>query len=155
HTYSLSNTYVNRWYSSQKTPILSHVVVEEKLIWMRAQGQRIKLLALVGDPHVQKVLSEDIALQQEIVIALQGLDRLIQTAENLRHFGHFFRRQFVEVLIHWLAGIDLILNAIQTRHHHRGKGQIGIGGRIGRTIFNGLGFWTFAVSRNTDLRAAV
>ena len=36
-----------------RAPLL-HVIVEEKLIWMRAQAQSVVLLALVRDPHVDE-----------------------------------------------------------------------------------------------------
>lgn len=53
------------------------VVVEVELVRVRAQPQRIDLvLHLVVDPPLDHVLREDAALEQELVVLLQGLERL-------------------------------------------------------------------------------
>src|SRR5437868_13913864 len=92
-----------------RAPLL-HVIVEEKLIWMGTQAQSIMLFAFVGNPHIQKVLGKDIPFEQEIMVFFESDDGFFQAARNLRHFGHLFRRQFVEIFVHWFAGIDLVLN---------------------------------------------
>src|SRR6476660_229333 len=42
-----------------------HVVVEEKLVWMRTQTQCVMFLALVRDPHLNEVFGEHVAFEQE------------------------------------------------------------------------------------------
>src|ERR1017187_4757735 len=64
---------------------LLHVVVEEKLVRMRAQAQGVMLLALGRDPHVQEVQREDVALEQELVVLLQAIQRLGQTPRHVRN----------------------------------------------------------------------
>jgi hypothetical protein len=39
-------------------------------------------------------------------------------------------RQVVEVLVHGLARVDLVLDAVQAGHHHGREGQVGVGGGI-------------------------
>src|ERR1039458_8542159 len=72
---------------------LLHVVVEEKLIRMRAQAQGIVLLALGGDPHVQEVQREHVALEQEVMVLLQAIQRLRQTPRHVRNLLQLFGRQ--------------------------------------------------------------
>ena len=62
-----------------------HVVVEEELVRMRSQAQRIMLFALVADPHFEEVLREDIALEEKFVIVFQTIQRFAQAARNIRH----------------------------------------------------------------------
>src|SRR5882672_3404936 len=38
----------------------------------------------------------------------------------------FFGSQVVQVLIDRIARMDLVLHAVQSRHHHRGESEIGI-----------------------------
>ena len=48
---------------------------------MRAERDRLELaLALVGDPGLDHVLGEHPALEQELVVRLQRLERLAQAA---------------------------------------------------------------------------
>src|SRR5262245_46103207 len=47
-----------------RAPLL-HVVVEEELIWMRTQTQRVMLFALGRNPHVEEIAGEDVAFEQE------------------------------------------------------------------------------------------
>src|SRR3954463_14249525 len=76
-----------------RAPLL-HVVVEEKLIWMRAQTQCVVLFAFGRDPHVEEVAREDVAFQEEVVIFLQAIQGFTKAAGHIRHFLQLFRRQF-------------------------------------------------------------
>src|SRR5262249_56024720 len=52
----------------------------------------------------------------------------------------FRRRQVVEVLVDGGAGIELVLDAVETRHQHGGKGEVGIGERIRIAHLDALAF---------------
>jgi hypothetical protein len=57
----------------------SDVVVEPELIRMRAQRHRLYFtLHLVVDPGYDHVLGEDIPPKQEVMIALQGIECLLE-----------------------------------------------------------------------------
>src|SRR3954469_17385155 len=94
-----------------RAPLL-HVVVEEKLVWMRTQTQGIVLFALVRDPHLQKVRREDVALQEKVMVFLQTIQGFTEATGHVWHFLQLFGRQFVDVLVQWFARIDLVLNPI-------------------------------------------
>ena len=58
---------------------VSGVVVQRELVGMRTQAQRIDLLgALVLQPGLDDVAREDVALQKEVVVALEVLERLVE-----------------------------------------------------------------------------
>ena len=64
----------------KKRPALN-VVIQRKLIRMRTQPHRIHLLGtFVLDVGGEQVFGEDVALQQELVVALQGLQGFIEGA---------------------------------------------------------------------------
>src|SRR5260221_6713986 len=117
------------------------IIVEEKFVRMRSQAERIVFFALGGDPHVQKILSEDIALEQEIMVLLERSNRFIQAAAHLPHTRHFFGRQVIKVFVHRLAGVNFVLDAIESGHEHPGKGKVWVCRWIGRAILDPLGFW--------------
>ena len=45
-------------------------------------------------------------------------------------------REVVQILVDRIAGVNLVLNAIETGHQHRSESQVGIGGRIRETHFD-------------------
>src|SRR5687767_2629275 len=52
---------------------LSRVVVQEELVWMRPQVDwRDILRALHGDPGLQHIGRKHVALEQEVLVLLQG-----------------------------------------------------------------------------------
>ena len=56
-----------------------NVVVQRKLQRMRTHAQRRDLtIALVRNPAIDKLRAEHVALQQEVVIVLQGLQRIVE-----------------------------------------------------------------------------
>src|SRR6266850_272736 len=98
-----------------RAPLL-HVVVEEKLIWMRTQAQGVVLFALGRNPHVQEIAGEYIALEQEIMVLLEAIQGFAEAAGNVGNFFQFLWREFVDVLVQRFTGIDLVLNAVQPGH---------------------------------------
>src|SRR5262249_47959414 len=81
-----------RRYSVHPRAPLLHVVVEEKLIWMRTQAKGVMLLALGRSPYFQEILGEHVALEQEVVIILERLDGFSEAARHLGYLGHLFGR---------------------------------------------------------------
>ena len=55
---------------------LSDIVIEEELVGVRSQTDRVGFLALGADPHLQEVRREHVALQQERVVFFQQVQRL-------------------------------------------------------------------------------
>src|SRR5215471_16941809 len=117
---------------------------------MRTKPNGVVFLPFGADPHFDKIFGEHISLKEECVIVLESLESFSQAARYIRNLLQLFRRQFVDVLVEWFARFDLVLDAIETSHEQRRKSQIRIRGRIRRAIFNALGFWILAVSRNAD-----
>src|SRR5271156_5522569 len=59
------------------------VVVQRELHRMRPQANRVDLvLALPADPGLDQVLAEHAALQEELVIGFERVDRLRERARN-------------------------------------------------------------------------
>src|SRR4051812_49943329 len=72
-----------------RAPLL-HVVVEEKLVWMGTQPQGVMLLALGCDPHLEEIFGEHIALEQEVVVLLQAVQRFTQAPRHIRNLLQLF-----------------------------------------------------------------
>ena len=68
-------------------------------------------------------------------------------------FG-FLWRQVVKVLVHWVSGVDLVLNPIKTGHQERSEGKVWISRRIREAGLDTLGFGTNC-ERNADRGRAV
>jgi hypothetical protein len=45
---------------------------------------------------------------------------------HLRDGLLLFRRQVVEILVHGIARVDLVLDAVEAGHHHRRERQVGV-----------------------------
>jgi hypothetical protein len=72
----------------------SDVVVEVELVRVRAQGDLLRLTtALVVDPGVDHVLGEHPALQQKLVVSLQGVQHLVQAAGGVLDLVRLLRLQ--------------------------------------------------------------
>src|SRR5262249_46352057 len=76
----------------------SDVEIEGELIGMGPQAQGLDLLlALVPDPGVDDVVGEDLALEQELVVASEHLQGVLQRVRRLGHLAQFLRLQIVDV----------------------------------------------------------
>ena len=67
------------------------------------------------------------------------VERLAQRSAHRRDALELGRRQVVEVLVHRIAGMDLVRDAVEARHEECREAQIGIGGRIREAHFDALG----------------
>ena len=67
---------------------------------LRAHPELVDLvLALVSEPALDHVLGEDVALQQELVVGIQRLERLPQRTRGGLDLRQLLRRQVVQVAI--------------------------------------------------------
>ena len=69
----------------------------------------------------------------------EGLQRLTQRAADRRNALQLFRRQVVEVLVHGVARMDLVLDAIEAGHEHRRESEVGVRTRIREADLDALG----------------
>ncbi|MNC91223.1 hypothetical protein D3C83_74410 [compost metagenome] len=54
----------------------------------------------------------------------------------MRYLLRNLRRQVVEVLVDRVTGMDLVLNAVETGHQHRGEAEIRIAHRVRKAHFD-------------------
>ena len=76
-------------------------------------------------------------------------------AGNLRDVGGLVRRQLVEVLVDRCRRLDLVLDAVQAGHHHRGERQVRVRRRVGAAELDALGLGVGAGQRDADTGGAV
>ena len=77
---------------------------------MRPQRDRVDLvLALVRDVHVDEVLGEDAALEQEVVVDLERVEHLGQRAGEVLDPRLLLALELVEVGLDGLRRLDLML----------------------------------------------
>src|SRR2546422_7711434 len=84
------------------------------------------VLRLVANPEVHELFGKDAALEQKFVIGAQRAERVFERAGQRRHLRGFLFFEFVKVLVERLAGVDLVLDAVEARHHHGCKSKIGV-----------------------------
>ena len=86
---------------------------------------------VVFDPHfhdgIDHVLGEDISLEQELVIFLEGLGSAEEGVGRTRNLGEFLGRKFIKVLVHRISRVNTVLDSIQPCKELGGTGQIRIG----------------------------
>src|SRR3954452_24579771 len=72
------------------------IEIQEELIGMWPQAHGVDFLgALVVEPILDDVFCEDIALEQEVMVAFEIVKRLVERAGRLRYFGEFLGFQVV------------------------------------------------------------
>ena len=89
------------------------------------------LLPLEVHVGVDEVVREDVALLQEIAVGVETFQGLAQRPADHGHALQFLGRQVVKVLVDRIAGVGLVLDAVEARHQHGGEGEIGVGRRVG------------------------
>ncbi len=101
------------------------------------EGAHLDLfLALELEVGIDEVIAEHAALGQERAALVEFFQGFLQAAAHLRDQLAFFRRQIVEVLVGGIAGVDLVLDAVQARHQQCGEAQVGVGGRVREARFD-------------------
>jgi len=81
------------------------IEVQRELVRVRTQPKRVDLvLTLVVDPGLDDLRRENVALEEEGVVALEGLERLVERARRLRHILELLGSERIDVLVERLAG---------------------------------------------------
>ena len=116
-----------------------HRVVHVEFDRVRGHFEAHDLCHLQLDVAVDLVVVEDAAGLQEAAVLVEALQRFAQRAADGRDLLQFLRRQVVEILVHRLAGMDLVLDAVEAGHQQGGEGEVGVRARIGEADFDALG----------------
>src|SRR5438093_11081206 len=144
------------WGAISWPPMRLDVVVERELPRVRPQAHGVDLvLPLVVDPRLDDVGREHVALEQPVVALLEVVEHDVERTRQLLDLLLLGRLQLVEVLVHRLAGIDLVGDAVEAGHHAGRERQVRIAGRIGRTELDALGALRLRVHRDPDRRRTV
>ena len=123
---------------------------------MRAEGHRVHLaLALVGDVGLDQVGGEDVPLEQEVVVGLQGVEDLGQRPGEILDLGGFLTLQLIEVGLDRLGRLDLVGDTVQTRHQHGAECEVRVAGRVGGAELQAPRLGRIAVGRDPDAGATV
>ncbi len=59
------------------------------------------------------MLGEHVDFEEEFMMRLERMERLVQRARGRSHFRELFRRQVIEVLVEGIARVDAALNAVE------------------------------------------
>jgi hypothetical protein len=124
-------------------------VVHVELDRVGGHAEARDLLHLQRDVGVDHVVAEHAAAGQELAILVQVLERLVERRAHGRDLRVFFRRQVVQVLVGRFARVDLVLHAVQARHHHGGEARYGLAVRIREAHFDAAALRVAHV-RNAD-----
>ncbi len=84
------------------------------------------------------------------MICLERFDRAAERIGHARDLREFFRRQFVQIFVEWIAGIDPVLDPIEAGKQKRRKGEIGIRGGIGRAKLDSFRLGAGRIRGNAD-----
>src|SRR3546814_15945408 len=76
---------------------------------------------------------------EEIVVLLERDQRLAQRPRDGGYVDQFGGGQIVEILVDRLAGVDLVLDAVEPGHPDRGVAQIVVRHRVGEATPAALG----------------
>src|SRR5690606_10526449 len=82
----------------QKLDPASEAVVQVELDRMRRHLHALDLLLLQRDIAVDQLVAEHVALLQELAVAVERLERLLQREANGRDLLLLLRRQVVQIL---------------------------------------------------------
>src|SRR6266516_7066970 len=115
-------------------------VIHLELDWMRRVLEANDLDHLELDIAIDEIVIEDAARFEEVTVLVQIAERFAQAAAHRRDLFQFFRRQIIKVLVGRLAGIELVLDAVEPGQEHRGKAEIRVAKRIRITPFAALSF---------------
>src|SRR5262245_50202810 len=119
-------------------PGVLHRVVHIELHRVGSHLEASHLGHLQLDIGVDHVVGEHAALLQELAVLVEILECFTQAPANRRDLLQLRRRQVVEVLVHRVAWMDLVHDAVESRHKHGGKPKVRVGRRIGEAHLDAL-----------------
>src|SRR6266849_6989997 len=127
----------------------SRRIIHLELDRMRSVLEPDHFLHLELDVHLDEIVVEHPAGFEELAVLVEIAERLAQRPAHRGDLLELARRQVVEVLVDRRAGIELVLDAVETRHQHRRERKIRIGERIGIAYLDAL-----ALGRGGERNAA-
>ena len=98
---------------------------------MRLQAQAVDFLHFEFDVSVNHVVAHHPAGGQELAVGVQRVQRDVEAVRHRRQLLLLFRRQVVEVFVGRVAGVNLVVDAVQAGHQHRGESEIRIARGVG------------------------
>src|SRR5208337_1552353 len=111
----------------------SDVVIEVELVRIRAHPNGVHfVLGLVLDPQIDQLLGEHTALEEEFVVRLESRENAVERTGDGWNLGRLLGREIVAVLIERFAGMNLVLDTVESGQEHCRVRQIRITGRVGR-----------------------
>src|SRR5215218_9646495 len=113
-------------------------IVHHELERVRGHLKALHLGHLELDVAIDEVVAEHAAGLEEGAVAVEVDERLTERAADRRDLLQFPWRQVVEVLVHRLAGVDLVVDPVHAGHEHAGEGEIGVRRRIGEADLDTL-----------------
>src|SRR5215213_1495358 len=99
-------------------------IIHFELDRMRRVLEANDLLHLEVYVSVDEVIVEHPARLEEGAILVEIAERLAQRAAHGGDLLELRRRQVVEILVDGGAGIEPVLDAVETRHQHGSKGEV-------------------------------
>ncbi|ABA50095.1 hypothetical protein BURPS1710b_2769 [Burkholderia pseudomallei 1710b] len=129
-------------------------VVHLELDRVRRHAELRELLLLQAQVRVDHRVREHAAARQELAVLVERFERLVEAGAHGRDLRILFRRQVVQVLVRGLARMDLVLDAVETRHHQRREAQVRVRHRVREARFDAAALRVRHV-RNADRRRAV
>src|SRR5580704_3465981 len=97
--------------------VMSGVEVQRELIRVWPQARLADLACvLVFDPGFDQVGGEDVALQEELMVTLEVVERRLERSRHARDFGQLCWGQRVDVFVERLTGIKPALDTVESRH---------------------------------------
>src|SRR5260370_11419921 len=103
-----------------------HVVIHRELVRVWPQTQRVVFLLFHVDPVGDEAFVEDVAAQQEGMIGLERFDCAAERIWDAGNLSKFFGREFVEIFVERIAGIDAALYSVDAGEQHCREGEIWI-----------------------------
>ena len=103
----------------------------------RQAAQRLAGLQIwVGLPKAHEETDQMCIRDREDAKIPTVCSSLEQALEALDNDREFFRRQVVQVLVGRIAGVDLVLHAVQAGHHQGRERQVRVGQRVREARFD-------------------
>src|SRR5208283_621538 len=104
-----------------------YVVVKLEFHRMRPQAYSVHFVqGLVFDPHIDDILRENVALQQELVVFCERLEGFIERSRSRWNFCQLFRTQCVDVRIERLARVDPVFDTVKGGHKQGGETEVAV-----------------------------
>ena len=100
--------------------IFSGQEVKAGMILVRQRGTKFRPGAGTGIGRDDTIF----ATRPGTVAFRQSGERFAKRARGFRHRGQFFWSQVVNVFVERFARMDLVLDAIERGHHHRGEREV-------------------------------